>query len=104
MKPPRPTWPSLRRKPAPSTTSRTAPRNYGFTHNASTSFAGQDVLTDATAATVDEKTPNQVNLTLETNAADGLLLGYEIARITTRTARHTPRWWASPPTATTPTR
>lgn len=57
-------------------------RNYGFTHNASTSFAGQDVLTDATAATVDEKTPNQVNLTLETNAADGLLLGYEIARIT----------------------
>lgn len=57
-------------------------RNYGFTHNASTSFAGQDVLTDATAATVDEKTPNQVNLTLETNVADGLLLGYEIARIT----------------------
>ena len=57
-------------------------RNYGFTHNASTSFADQDVLTDATAATVDEKTPNQVNLTLETNAADGLLLGYEIARIT----------------------
>ena len=57
-------------------------RNYGFTHNASTSFAGQDVLTDATAATVDEKTPNQVHLNLETNAADGLLLGYEIARIT----------------------
>ena len=57
-------------------------RNYGFTHNASTSFADQDVLTDATAATVDEKTPNQVNLTLETNVADGLLLGYEIARIT----------------------
>lgn len=57
-------------------------RNYGFTHNASTSFADQDVLTDATAATVDEKTPNQVHLNLETNAADGLLLGYEIARIT----------------------
>lgn len=57
-------------------------RNYGFTHNASNSFAGQDVLTDATAATVDEKTPNQVHLNLETNAADGLLLGYEIARIT----------------------
>lgn len=57
-------------------------RDYGFTHDASTGFAGQEVLTDATTATVDEKTANQVQLTLDANAADGLVLGYEIARIT----------------------
>ena len=31
---------------------------------------------------MDEKTPNQVNLTLASNADSDLLLGYEIARVT----------------------
>lgn len=58
-----------------------ASRNYRFTHSESTSFADKAVLTGETAAVVDERTPNQVNLTLATDAGD-LLLGYEIARIT----------------------
>lgn len=59
-----------------------ASRNYRFTHEDGTSFAGQSVLTDGTTATVDERTPNQVHLTLASNADSGLLLGYEIARTT----------------------
>lgn len=57
-------------------------RNYRFTHSEETSFAGQDVLNDGTTAAVDEKTPNQVNLTLAADADSSLLLGYEIARTT----------------------
>ena len=57
-------------------------RDYRFTHSAESSFAGQNVLTEGTTAAVDEKTPNQVNLTLASNADSGLLLGYEIARVT----------------------
>lgn len=57
-------------------------RNYGFTHDISTSFEGEAVLTGGTTAAVDDTIPNQVHLTLEANAGEGLLLGYEIARIT----------------------
>ena len=57
-------------------------RDYGFTHDRSTSFEGEAVLTGGTTAAVDDTIPNQVHLTLEANAGDGLLLGYEIARIT----------------------
>ena len=57
-----------------------ASRNYRFTHSESSSFAGKTVLADSTAAVLDERTPNQVNLTLGCDAGD-LLLGYEIARI-----------------------
>ena len=57
-------------------------RTYGFTHDAATSFGGRNVVSDATTAVVDDKTANQVNLTLTANADSGLLLGYEIARIT----------------------
>ena len=57
-------------------------RDYGFTHDGSTSFAGQAVLTGGTTAAVDTAIPNQVHLNLEANAAPGLLLGYEIARVT----------------------
>ena len=57
-------------------------RNYRFTHEESQSFAGKTVLNDGTTAVVDEKTPNQVNLTLAADADSSLLLGYEIARTT----------------------
>ena len=59
-----------------------ASRDYRFTHSEDGSFAGQSVLTEGTTAVVDEKTPNQVNLALASNADSGLLLGYEIARVT----------------------
>ena len=59
-----------------------ASRNYRFTHSKEESFAGQNILTEGTSAVVDEKTPNQVNLTLASNADSDLLLGYEIARVT----------------------
>ena len=59
-----------------------ASRNYRFAHEESASFAGQAVLTEENTAVVDEKTPNQVNLTLASDAEPGLLLGYEIARVT----------------------
>lgn len=57
-------------------------RDYGFTHDSSATIAGQNVLTDANSAVVDETTPNQVNLTLDANVDSDLLLGYEIARVT----------------------
>ena len=57
-------------------------RDYAFTHAASGSFAGQQVLTEGTAAVVDEVTPNQVNLTFASTADSDLILGYEVARIT----------------------
>lgn len=57
-------------------------RDYGFTHDLSTSFEGEAVLTGGTTAAVDDTIPNQVHLTLEADAGEGLLLGYEIARIT----------------------
>lgn len=57
-------------------------RDYGFNHDISTSFEGEAVLTGGTTAVVDDTIPNQVHLTLEANAGEGLLLGYEIARIT----------------------
>ncbi len=57
-------------------------RDYGFTHDSSATIAGQDVLTDGNTAVVDETTPNQVNLTLDADVDSGLLLGYEIARVT----------------------
>lgn len=57
-------------------------RNYRFTHDSGESFVGQSILTEGTTAVVDEKTPNQVNLTLASNADSDLLLGYEIARVT----------------------
>ena len=57
-------------------------RNYAFTHDASGSIAGRSVITEGTAAVVDEVTPNQVNLTLESSVDRDLLLGYEISRIT----------------------
>ena len=59
-----------------------AARDYRFTHDASATIAGQEVITDATRAAVDAKTPNQVNLTLASNVDQDLLLGYEITRIT----------------------
>lgn len=59
-----------------------ASRDYRFTHNEAASFKGQDVVTDATTAKINEKMPNQVDLKLASNAEDGLLLGYEIARVT----------------------
>lgn len=64
-----------------------AARNYRFTHDDGTSFAGQAVLTDGNTAVVDDRTPNQVNLTLASNADSGLLLGYEIARVTYENGR-----------------
>lgn len=57
-------------------------RTYRFTHSADTSFAGKAVLTEGTTAVVDDVTPNQVNLTLASSADEGLVLGYEIARVT----------------------
>ena len=57
-------------------------RNYRFTHEESQSFAGKNVLNDGTTAVVDEKTPNQVNLTLAADADLSLLLGYEFSRKT----------------------
>lgn len=57
-------------------------RDYAFTHDASASIAGQSVMSGETTAAVDEKTPNQVNLTLKSTVDSGLLLGYEISRVT----------------------
>lgn len=57
-------------------------RNYAFTHGAAASIAGQAVMTEGTSALVDDVTPNQVNLTLESTVDSDLLLGYEIARVT----------------------
>lgn len=57
-------------------------RTYRFTNSADTSFAGKAVLTEGTTAVVDDVTPNQVNLTLASSADEGLVLGYEIARVT----------------------
>lgn len=57
-------------------------RTYSFTHDAAASFGGQNVVSDATTAVVDDKIANQVNLTLASHADSDLLLGYEIARIT----------------------
>ena len=59
-----------------------AARDYRFTHDASATIAGQQVVTDATSAAVDARTPNQVHLTLASNLDADLLLGYEITRIT----------------------
>ena len=57
-------------------------RTYGFTHSADATIAGKDVLTEGTTAVVDEKTANQVNLTLASTVDSDLLLGYEITRVT----------------------
>lgn len=56
-------------------------RTYGFTHSADATIAGKDVLTEGTTAVVDEKTANQVNLTLASTVDSDLLLGYEITRV-----------------------
>ena len=81
MPPRRPTWAQFEPETRALYYGNDASRNYRFTHSESSSFAGKAVLADSTAAVLDERTPNQVNLTLGCDAGD-LLLGYEIARIT----------------------
>ena len=57
-------------------------RDYAFTHDSAATIAGKDVIAPETSAQVSEDTPNQVQLTLAAQTDTGLLLGYEIARIT----------------------
>lgn len=56
-------------------------RDYRMVQDESYSIKGQDVISDRTTVSVNEKTPNQVELSISSDMDSDLLLGYEITRM-----------------------